>query len=90
MLGDESGNPSYHAIIEIVNHPDYDEYWFYNDIALIRVEPPFTFTVDIRPICPPEPDNLYIDNEALVSGWGQTTEGKSKHRNRSYHRIRFE
>ncbi len=79
-----SGNPShmYHNTFKIVNHPDYEkEWWLDNDIALIQVEPPFTFTDDARPICPPEADNIYISEEAVVSGWGLTVDGKSLHRN---------
>ncbi len=68
---------TYHFVSQAVRHPEFDEYTLDNDIALVRVDFPFTFTVDVKPICPPEADNLYIDEKGVVSGWGQTSEGKS-------------
>ena len=68
---------SYHYVNQIVRHPEFSPYTLDNDIALVRVESPFIFTVDVKPICPPEADNLYIDDEGVVCGWGQTSEGKS-------------
>ncbi len=82
MLSGGSGNDSYHRVVETVKHPDFNRGTLENDIALLRVESPFTFTADVRAICPPEVDNLYVDEEAVVSGWGYTG-GKSLHRNRS-------
>lgn len=53
-----------------------------NDIALLRLAQPVTFTDWIKPVCLPTSNNLRsisYDNVNLdVSGWGKTENGKSK------------
>ncbi len=76
-LDDGTINPSYHSVDQFIKHPDYDG--VFNDIALIRVQTPFVFTDDVRPVCPPEADNLYVNETAVISGWGSIyDEGKSR------------
>ena len=73
-----TGNPSYHSVDQVIKHPFYDGSLYENDIALIRVKTPFVFTEDVRPVCPPEADNLYVNETAVISGWGAIYEGKSR------------
>ncbi len=73
-LGGGTRNTSYHSVNQLIKHSDFNEATLENDIALIRVKTPFVFTDDVRPVCPPEADNLYVDEKAV----GHTSyEGKS-------------
>ena len=64
---------------EIINHPNYDDSTHNNDIAILRLKTPLTFTKDIQPACLPDP-SLFLEDEELgvVSGWGRTTRRISK------------
>ncbi|XP_052775033.1 uncharacterized protein LOC128213411 isoform X2 [Mya arenaria] len=55
---------------EIVIHPDYN--FIYNaDIALIRLQRPFTFTSDIRSICLPWDKRQFSpDSNCFIAGYG--------------------
>ncbi|XP_065295164.1 trypsin, alkaline B-like isoform X2 [Dermacentor albipictus] len=52
-------------------HPDFNETTFVNDIAILRVEQPFTFTITTRPICISlEPVDIF-HKHVRVAGWGR-------------------
>ncbi|KAH8384069.1 hypothetical protein KR009_012012, partial [Drosophila setifemur] len=58
-------------------HPDYKEFsnYKYNDIAIIRLKHPVSFTHFVMPICLPnkkEPLTLSEGQMFSVSGWGRT------------------
>lgn len=57
----------------IILHPDYVDSGFINDIALLRLEKPVTFSDYVRPICLPtsEPKS---GTTCTVTGWGQLFE----------------
>ncbi|XP_017091575.2 CLIP domain-containing serine protease B8 [Drosophila bipectinata] len=62
---------------KIYVHPDYKEYsnYKYNDIAIIRLKHPVSFTHFVMPICLPnktEPLKLTEGQMFSVSGWGRT------------------
>ncbi|KAK2165757.1 hypothetical protein LSH36_45g00015 [Paralvinella palmiformis] len=62
--------------ISIFVHADYNTKTFDNDIALIRLNSPFTINDDVRPACLPEKcDEEYIDKRVIISGWGRTSKG---------------
>ena len=66
------------AVDKIYNHPGFDATFVENDIALIRLERPVTFTKSVRPACLPKDDGeLYVGKTAVVTGWGSTEFGKS-------------
>jgi secreted trypsin-like serine protease len=50
---------------------------FENDVALVKLAGNITFTDNIKPVCPPNPTNLYTGRKAQVSGWGQLRYGSS-------------
>lgn len=56
-------------------HDEYDMFRFRNDIALIRVEPPFEFSHKVQAIDLPAPGHQ-AHGMAYASGWGLTQEGK--------------
>lgn len=57
----------------IALHPEYVDSGFINDIALLRLEKPVTFSDYVRPICLPvsEPRS---GTTCTVTGWGQLFE----------------
>lgn len=58
-------------IAEVINHPKYKPPSKYHDIALIRANPPFMLTRDIRIACLATNDGL-IDKNLTVIGFGVT------------------
>ncbi|XP_051153423.1 uncharacterized protein LOC127276809 isoform X2 [Leptopilina boulardi] len=54
-------------------HPDYIDNGFINDIALLRLEAPVTFSDYVRPVCLPESEPK-SGTMCTVTGWGQLFE----------------
>ncbi|XP_046456353.1 brachyurin-like [Daphnia pulex] len=57
-------------------HPNWNPSTLANDVALIRLPEPITFTPEISPLCmspATEPD--HVGDTLLVSGWGKTADG---------------
>lgn len=60
----------------IIRHPDYDYRTNDNDIALIRLSSPVTFTNYIRPICLPTANSSFSSGtKTWVTGWGNIRVG---------------
>ncbi|XP_001600824.4 uncharacterized protein LOC100116291 isoform X3 [Nasonia vitripennis] len=57
----------------IILHPDYVDISFVNDIALLRLEKPLTFSDYVRPVCLPTSEPK-IGTTCTVTGWGQLFE----------------
>ncbi|CAF1606265.1 unnamed protein product [Adineta ricciae] len=55
-------------------HPQYNTTGYINDIAVIRVSPPFTFNTYVQPACLPGPEPQPND-EVIIAGWGALTFG---------------
>ncbi|KAK5905067.1 hypothetical protein CesoFtcFv8_006572 [Champsocephalus esox] len=63
---------------QIIPHPNYNEYTFDNDIALMELDSPVTFSDYIQPIClPSSTHNFPTGNTVWITGWGATREGGS-------------
>ncbi|XP_042235338.1 uncharacterized protein LOC121875056 [Homarus americanus] len=63
--------PKTFGISEIVIHEDFDINTLTNDITLIKLVDPVTFTPNIAPIClATEEDIMPGENNAIVVGWG--------------------
>lgn len=61
---------------QIIPHPNYNEYTFDNDIALMELDSPVTFSDYIQPIClPSSTHNFPTGNTVWITGWGATREG---------------
>ncbi|KAL7393378.1 hypothetical protein ABVT39_009947 [Epinephelus coioides] len=57
-------------------HPEYNSSSFDNDIGLIKLQDPITFSSSIMPICLPAEGATYMTGEmGLVSGFGRTGQG---------------
>lgn len=60
----------------IIPHPNYNDYTFDNDIALMELESPITYSDYIQPICLPSPQhNFPTGSTVTITGWGATREG---------------
>ncbi|KAK9296507.1 hypothetical protein QLX08_009498 [Tetragonisca angustula] len=54
-------------------HPDYIDNGFINDIAMLRLEEPVTFSDYVRPVCLPDSEPK-SGTMCTVTGWGQLFE----------------
>ncbi|KAG7333138.1 hypothetical protein KOW79_003273 [Hemibagrus wyckioides] len=62
----------------IIAHPNYNEYTFDYDIALMELDQPVTFRDTIRPICLPSSSYIFpVGKSVWITGWGATKEGGS-------------
>ncbi|KAJ0182568.1 hypothetical protein K1T71_001937 [Dendrolimus kikuchii] len=61
-------------IKRVVRHRGFDMRTLYNDIALLTLDQPLTFTKNIRPICLPTGGRIYAGTTATVIGWGSLRE----------------
>uniref|UniRef100_A0A667XAX5 Suppressor of tumorigenicity 14 protein homolog n=1 Tax=Myripristis murdjan TaxID=586833 RepID=A0A667XAX5_9TELE len=61
---------------QVISHPHYNEYTFDNDIALMELDGPVSYTDYIRPICLPAAQHVFPPgNSVMITGWGATREG---------------
>uniref|UniRef100_A0A7N5ZPK6 Suppressor of tumorigenicity 14 protein homolog n=1 Tax=Anabas testudineus TaxID=64144 RepID=A0A7N5ZPK6_ANATE len=61
---------------QIIPHPYYNAYTFDNDIALMELDSPITYSDYIKPICLPAATHDFPAGETVwISGWGATREG---------------
>lgn len=61
----------------------------YNDLAVLTLDSPVTFTHNIRPICLPEATRRFTSTQATVIGWGSLRESKEKKAVHPRRRSRF-
>jgi hypothetical protein len=64
----------------IIKHENYNNSATYpvNDIALLKLRTPLTEIEPIRLIFDSPVNNFYTTNNALISGWGDTSQGSGK------------
>nr|XP_046245751.1 ST14 transmembrane serine protease matriptase a [Scatophagus argus] len=61
---------------QIISHPNYNHYTYDNDIALMELDSPVTYSDYIRPICLPAAQHDFpAGNTVWITGWGATREG---------------
>lgn len=66
----------------MVVHPDFDDFTYDNDLALLFVGEPVRYSGLVRPVCLPaeqEEESAGEEGERVgyVTGWGATVEGES-------------
>ncbi|NWW45011.1 FA10 factor, partial [Pedionomus torquatus] len=75
---EEEPSRSIHRVEKIIAHAEYDTKIFDNDIALLKLEEPITFSEDVVPACLPEEDFakdvLMNQTFGIVSGFGKRFE----------------
>ncbi|XP_059181147.1 LOW QUALITY PROTEIN: uncharacterized protein LOC131959949 [Centropristis striata] len=75
LQGDNPNEVS-RTVAEIILHPNYDSATSDNDIALLRLSSPVTFTDYIRPVCLAASDSVFNNGtDSWVTGWGAVQEG---------------
>ncbi|KAE8631323.1 hypothetical protein XENTR_v10001152 [Xenopus tropicalis] len=63
-------------IFRIHKHPFYNVYTLDNDVALLELPSPLTYTNLIRPICLPDISHIFPEGtRCFITGWGSTKEG---------------
>ena len=62
------------GISERIRHPEYNDWTFRNDLALLRLATPVNTSVYV-PSCLPAPDTDHTGSDVWVLGWGRTQEG---------------
>ncbi|KAM8927612.1 suppressor of tumorigenicity 14 protein [Pelodytes ibericus] len=64
------------TIKRIVAHANFNDYTYDNDIAMLELSSPVTFTDFIQPICIPDSTHIFPVGKAIwVTGWGALLEG---------------
>nr|XP_026492654.1 tryptase alpha/beta-1-like isoform X3 [Vanessa tameamea] len=61
-------------IKRVVRHRGFDMRTLYNDVAILTLDQPVTFTKHIRPVCLPGGSRAYSGMVATVIGWGSLRE----------------
>ena len=62
------------TVSRITPHPQYIPNEFRNNIAILTLTEPLTFSRTMSPIClPADPTLSYAGDTAIVTGWGSTT-----------------
>lgn len=62
----------------VTRHKRFNGQTLYNDIALLTLERPISFSPEVSPVCLPSPEdrsNTYAGDIATVTGWGALKEG---------------
>ena len=70
------GNAQVRTVRRIVRHPDYNAWTIENDVALLELASPLTYTPRVQPIAIRTTD-APVGAMAPVSGWGQTAPGSA-------------
>ncbi|XP_041989116.1 trypsin-1-like [Aricia agestis] len=63
------------AVTSIVRHRSFDADSYNNDIALLKLRKPVSFSKIIKPVCLPPASIEPAGKEGIVVGWGRTSEG---------------
>ncbi|XP_077475948.1 polyserase-2-like [Stigmatopora argus] len=64
------------TIDRTVMHPNYNPRSFDNDVGLVRLSSPVTFSNFIRPVCLADTPSTFFDGiDSWVTGWGRIAEG---------------
>ncbi|XP_075383998.1 suppressor of tumorigenicity 14 protein [Tenrec ecaudatus] len=67
-----------HKLKRIIRHPNFNDFTFDYDLALLELEEPAEYSNVVRPICLPDATHVFPAGKAIwVTGWGHTKEGGS-------------
>ncbi|KFM69848.1 Clotting factor B, partial [Stegodyphus mimosarum] len=83
MLGTHTAKEAVaeYMVTSVIRHPEYQQRYYYNDIALLRLDRPVSFNDYVMPICLPSPTAPLLRDEDLVGknvtvmGWGDDSYG---------------
>ncbi|XP_062393536.1 acrosin-like [Sardina pilchardus] len=74
----EGSNPNEvkRTVSQIITHPSFNSFTFDNDIALLHLSAPVTFTDYIRAVCLAASGSVVLNGtDSWVTGWGNTAVG---------------
>jgi len=69
--GSTESNRQTRQVAEIIMHENYNDYTLDNDIALLRLVAPLTYTDEVSPVCLPSSAAVEAA-ECTITGWGET------------------
>jgi len=75
-LSQNEGSEQTRSVSSITRHPNYNSNTLANDIAVMRVNSPFTFNANVQPANIPNAGFTPATN-VVAAGWGTLTEGGS-------------
>lgn len=75
----DDAQPQQFRVINRIQHPAYGSLSHYNDIALLELDHPATFTKYVRPACLPSDEDL-SNAQLIATGWGALQYGASINR----------
>ncbi|KAJ0015922.1 hypothetical protein NQD34_014212 [Periophthalmus magnuspinnatus] len=65
------------SVSQIIMHPDYNSTTFQNDIALMKLSSPITYTNYIRPVCLAAKSSIFHNgSECWATGWGRLSQNE--------------
>lgn len=74
-----------YKVQQIISHPDYDTDTKDNDVALMKLETPLSFTDNVQPVCLPNAGMTFQPNQQCwISGWGAESQGGKTSTNLNY------
>ncbi|OXA42845.1 Suppressor of tumorigenicity 14 protein [Folsomia candida] len=70
------GSHEVRGVKRLIKHKFFNIQSFVNDIALLRLDRPVSFSNRIQPIClPPETRSNLVNKKLVVAGWGRVSYG---------------
>lgn len=58
-------------IVRITIHPEFRNSSLWNDVAVLNLREPVTYSPNVDTICLPRPNEQFLNNECVVTGWGK-------------------
>jgi secreted trypsin-like serine protease len=65
------------SVSKVIMHPSYNSRLLTNDIALLKLSSPVTYTNRIQPACVPTSTTVHTGKTSWATGWGTTSFGGS-------------
>lgn len=72
---DDGQSHEEYAVVEMKRHGHYNRRTLANDIALLKLESAVKFNEFVKSICLPEEETDYVDENAVLAGWGNVKGG---------------
>ncbi|XP_075221525.1 uncharacterized protein LOC142324567 [Lycorma delicatula] len=70
LIKNNETNHVLRGVERIFFHSHFHAFLLANDIAVLQLDDPVIFSVNIQPICLPDPGDSYKGRRATVTGWG--------------------
>ncbi|CAH1398360.1 unnamed protein product [Nezara viridula] len=64
------------TVVQTLIHPAFNGENLWNDFALLVVDKPFEFSLNVDTVCLPPPGIVLLSKECFVSGWGKDQYGQ--------------